>query len=626
MGSPPFVAQVAVIAAAAAAVQGAPTVSIVDLGLLQPLSGDAAAKLAEQIAVQTCVGLYNRDPEAVAVYTLMDSNDPAWLADTDGLCVEGFKYSVTASDEGSQHCAKRAKEPGLEMLKPIPRIKFLRDCLSAKRHDGTPMVAGAILFNAAVDKQQLVTPMLITLAAVLDAVPMQASDPLLSETTVIYNAAKEWAGFDTVQATRYIHTHHVNKTTGMAQMNPGYNKSSWKPAEGKVPPKLQEGGIRTGLVDYIVKEKLFNFMMWNECIEGTPDHALMQQIVTDNPWPRPIGVMGYDDTWPEAGDLYEAETRCVMKGAGRNNMGQIASSNVNNFAYYSRKGPISQPLLQPPLDSPEFNASKTYMAFVIGDGDNTAFVRSSRRAWFLDRNERCAKGGNSYDSCFPLLWSISPALLHLAPDWLRWYYNGARKTGHDYFVLPPSGDLYSYPGEMQPKDQAEFVRRTERDCELLNTSGTVEWEWFGTWEQALQDYYPQYTARGVVRSLYSVNVPFMMPVAIFKEDEYYKVIDNRGKGEPVVFFKPREWRGATSNTSKQNLFVPEFAKEINSYPRGTVTTIYMTSDGGGKLQDPYDLVALLDEHVEVVNYAAVADFAVRQHHRSQQLGGQDGNS
>ena len=26
-----------------------------------------------------------------------------------------------------------------------------------------------------------------------------------------------------------------------------------------------------------------------------------------------------------------------------------------------------------------------------------------------------------------------------------WYYDGALKTGHDYFVLPPSGDLYSYP-------------------------------------------------------------------------------------------------------------------------------------------------------------------------------------
>ena len=53
MGSPPFVAQVAVIAAAAAAVQGAPAVRVVDLGLLEPLSGDAAAKLATQIAVQT---------------------------------------------------------------------------------------------------------------------------------------------------------------------------------------------------------------------------------------------------------------------------------------------------------------------------------------------------------------------------------------------------------------------------------------------------------------------------------------------------------------------------------------------------------------------------------------------
>ena len=54
-----------------------------------------------------------------------------------------------------------------------------------------------------------------------------------------------------------------------------------------------------------------------------------------------------------------------------------------------------------------------------------------------------------------------------------WYYDGALKTGHDYFVLPPSGDLYSYPGQFQPDDQERFVRRTERDCVLMNTSGTV---------------------------------------------------------------------------------------------------------------------------------------------------------
>ena len=39
----------------------------------------------------------------------------------------------------------------------------------------------------------------------------------------------------------------------------------------------------------------------------------------------------------------------------------------------------------------------------------------------------------------------------------------------------------------------------------------------------------------------------------------------------------------------------------------------MTSDGGGKLQDPYNLVALLGDHVEIVDHEAIADFAIRHH-------------
>jgi hypothetical protein len=56
----------------------------------------------------------------------------------------------------------------------------------------------------------------------------------------------------------------------------------------------------------------------------------------------------------------------------------------------------------------------------------------------------------------------------------------------------------------------------------------------------------------------------MMPVWLFKEGEFYHVLEShRGGSHPVVLFKPREWRGASSNTSKPNLFAPLFAKEIN---------------------------------------------------------------
>lgn len=157
---------------------------------------------------------------------------------------------------------------------------------------------------------------------------------------------------------------------------------------------------------------------------------------------------GYDDAWALAGDLFEAETNCVRE----HNLGQSATGGVPNLSYFSSKA-ITTPLLQnpTPLSSERFNASKTYMAFVIGDGDNVAFMRGSRAQWMEQRLSHCRNGSGS---CFPLLWSASPQLLHLAPDWLRWFYNISYQTQHDYFVLPPSGDTYSYPSQMQPAQQA----------------------------------------------------------------------------------------------------------------------------------------------------------------------------
>jgi len=52
------------------------------------------------------------------------------------------------------------------------------------------------------------------------------------------------------------------------------------------------------------------------------------------------------------------------------------------------------------------------------------------------------------------------------------------------------------------------------------------------------------------------------------------------------------------------------AAEINAYPPGTATQIYVTSDGGANLDTIYSLVPLLAEHVRVVNHEAVVAMAL----------------
>jgi hypothetical protein len=53
------------------------------------------------------------------------------------------------------------------------------------------------------------------------------------------------------------------------------------------------------------------------------------------------------------------------------------------------------------------------------------------------------------------------------------------------------------------------------------------------------------------------------------------------------------------------------AARLNGFPPGTVSHIYMTSDGGATLQDFFHLVPLLQEHVRVVDPDSLVDLALQ---------------
>lgn len=115
--------------------------------------------------------------------------------------------------------------------------------------------------------------------------------------------------------------------------------------------------------------------------------------------------------------------------------------------------------------------------------------------------------------------------------WIEWFYESARKTGMDYFILPPSGDLYSYPSLMGDKDQENFVKNTEDGAKKLDTSGTMAWEWVFSWHHAVKEYFPLYSVNNIVRGFFAINVPYPLPIEAFMGT--YKVIDDK-----AVVFKP----------------------------------------------------------------------------------------
>ena len=523
---------------------------------------------ATLLAAQTCAGLLNRAPAGPAVYTLLHAEDAGWL---------------------------RVAEPSLPSPPPVSSLTTLfAACLAP----AGPAAGRLIRYNFTL--QQRLVPNLLTLAALLDAVPLEDGSPFAPPgATLAFDALAGWAGFSSLNATRFMFDHPLfNATSSAAKMNPGLDVHG-HPLDPNPPLTLQPD---LSLADFIVSSRLFNFFLSNGCIPGTEERALLDEIAGANPWPRPIAVWGYDDSWPVAGDVFEAETTC---GAAHN-MGQIATVGVNNLAYFSRQPPIAAPLPQPSPPPFAYNASKVYVSLIIGDGDNIQMVKSSRAQWLANRSAACAGR-----ACYPLLWTLSPHLLTAAPALLRWYYATAAATGRDWFVLPPSGHLYAYPGSMRPEDQARFVEATERDAVLMSTPATVEWEFLGTWGATIASYVPRYGARGVVRALFAVNVPYLLPIVEFAPGELCKVLGNG----TVALFAPNEWRGTSG--SAEPLLHPfllspaEMAAKLGAFPRGSAAAVYVTSDGGASIADVDAMVALLGAHVEVVEAGTLTEAALR---------------
>lgn len=382
----------------------------------------------------------------------------------------------------------------------------------------------------------------------------------------------------------------------MAKLNPGYDVHT---LSGNIHRNLTHI-MDSMFIDYSVKEKMFTFFEIEGCIPGTGEHALLEEIVNNNPWPKPITVYGYDDSWGLLGDLFEAETTCVKE----RNMGQVASTGVVNLGFFSRE---KEPVLKsnPDPEIATYNSSKTYISFVVGDGDALYEYRNMKD----EMTRRVGYCNDDPDGCFPLIWSISPQMTKSAPLWIDWFYEQAQKTGKDFFILPPSGDLYSYPSLMSGQDRANFVNSTEVDAQKLDTSGTMAWEWVFSWEHAIKTYFPLYSLNNIVRGFFLVNVPYPLPIEAFFGT--YKVV-----GGNTVLFKPlADWQRSTDGNytghdKKDNLTPAQMSDKINHLKPGTVTYVYMTHDHGSSIESIYHCVQNLTDHVEVVNHNNLVDMAL----------------
>ena len=116
---------------------------------------------------------------------------------------------------------------------------------------------------------------------------------------------------------------------------------------------------------------------------------------------------------------------------------QVASSGCNNFSFFNRRASIesgaeladylSGSLLATRQDIAAgrlvYDPAVTYMTFIVGDGDNIAFMKGGRRGWMEERVSYCQSQGECSvkltmtTDCPPRLRSLlSPAgLLDVSP-------------------------------------------------------------------------------------------------------------------------------------------------------------------------------------------------------------------
>lgn len=528
---------------------------------------DPATPTPERIALQACVGLYNRR-RGGSVYARMSDRDARWLDDL-----------------------------GLEPEATVDSAAFLDTCLS----DFPRCV------RYSYDEQRPLLPNVLTVGAALEAVPLDEGMHVACEEPA-FDARSDLRDRDTpAQATRYVYETFVDDTTGLAMINPGYDTS---PDRVSDPPIIRD--LNPALVDLVFARKLFVTFLVNGCIASTDENELFEEITRTNPWPSPIGVYGYADYWNVFGGyLFEAQTRCVSS----RNMGAIPT-NVNNLSFFSsRRAPIvdARELERNAPEDIDYDATQTYVAFVVGDGDNVSYILDARSRWLRDRLALCARDA---ESCAPITWTISPHLSRLAPDVLEWYFRASRETGRDFFMLPPSGFLYAYPASLNEQDQERFIEGTEAAATILGTASTVDWEWATTWPAAETLFLPKYARGGVIRGVFPVNVPYLLPTFTgWRPGQTFKLLPGAGGGE-VVLFRPREWRGVdgsgTGILAPYTLRPEDMARELAGYPRGTVAYVYMTSDGGLNLENSFTaMIPDLPAHVHLVSADSAARLALQ---------------
>ena len=128
---------------------------------------------------------------------------------------------------------------------------------------------------------------------------------------------------------------------------------------------------------------------------------------------------------------YADQERELMTVAANCGLSCVPSDFFSNATVFAQKQDIE---VQQVPDMPELE-NKIYIAYFLSDGDNIQYDMHAMREYW-DNNS--SQKGN-----VPVNWTISPALVDIAPGMMNYYYSEA--TDKECFVCGPSGMGYTMP-------------------------------------------------------------------------------------------------------------------------------------------------------------------------------------
>lgn len=357
------------------------------------------------------------------------------------------------------------------------------------------------------------------------------------------------------------------------------------------PARLRRGFLS----DFVASDSLF--AVWPEaqgesipslCVDLTPAHKAWKRIVTGDAAQRWDGapfqtVMGYHPT----GD---GVAECVALCTSDHRALTLVSDYSSNLAFHTRvpfSGVVPAPAPPPALT---YDASQTYVALVVSDGDNLQFDFGGARSMLDTRLDACRAGSN----CPPVAWTLSNRLMEYGPDALDWFHKAAMEQ--DAFLMGPSGYGYNYPSYLSKDDQVIHARNTANASQQLGWPGYVHWDWYGTSQTHYYEALVEESAQlgGVLDTVLFASVP---------ADVLYHSLTPRleqGTDHSVAIVKQAFVLGKTIPTYYQD--ADKAAEYLKGLKQGTVAYGYVICAETKYEQIEALAAALAGSNVQLVDY------------------------